>query len=195
MIITIDTEKLSSYKVTPNEYVYLAKLSSMPGLLSGVGIHEASIGVMKKEMLIIDDGCAHITEKGKKMLEDCNVKVEYESAPLVTTKIPNEIISLTNKFRDMFPVGVRSGGYLVRSTHNSCLAKMKSFKKKYPEFDDKTILKATHGYINRKTREGYAHMKLAPYFIEKDGVSMLAAECEALLDNSSVEQDDWGKDV
>lgn len=195
MIITIDTEKLSSYKVSPNEYVYLAKLSSLPGLLANVTIHEVSSGVMRKDMLTIDDGFAYITDKGKKMLEDCKIKVEHESAPLVTTKIPHDIMSLTHKFREMFPVGVRSGGYLVRSTRNSCLAKMKAFKRKYPEFDDKIILKSTHEYINRKAREGYAHMKLAPYFIEKDGVSMLAAECEALLDNSSVEQDDWGKDV
>lgn len=194
MIITIDTDILKQYNLSADEYVYLVGLGTNPDLLSNVVIARVSELVMAKGFLEIDDGFATITDKGKELLTTCsNITVENETAPLKATKLNTDLLVLAHKFRQLFPKGIRSGGYLVKSTKNSCLAKLKGFKRNYPEFSDEIIIKATHAYVSRKSREGYTHMKLAPYFIEKDGVSMLAAECEQFSEIE--EEDDWGKDV
>lgn len=83
---------------------------------------------------------------------------------------------------NLFPRGVKSGGYLVRSDKNGCLNKMKKFVKNNPLFTRDIILKATNDYIDYMRMKNYAYMSLAHYFINKDGMSILAGQCEALLE-------------
>jgi hypothetical protein len=190
MIITIDTEVLNKHGITANDYVYLIKGIENPKNFKNLHRSSARKVLVERQFLEIQDGYVVVTEAGFKLAQKDMQPIETK----LEVSLDN-LDKLAKEFRDLFPKGVRSGGYLVRGSESSCKTKLKRFKKKYPEFDDKTIIKATKQYVMSKQREGYNHMKLAPYFIEKDGVSMLAAECEALLDNSSVEQDDWGKDV
>lgn len=89
---------------------------------------------------------------------------------------------------DLWPQGVRSGGYYVRTDRLGCLRKLKSFAKRYPEYSEEIILKATKAYLDNLRNEGYAYVKLAPNFIEKNGVSTLAGECQSLLDASHKSQ-------
>ena len=76
---------------------------------------------------------------------------------------------------DLFPKGVKSGGYYIRSNKEDCLKKMIKFIKTR-KYSKSIIMKATSNYIERKARENYAYMMKAEYFIEKDGMSALATE-------------------
>lgn len=90
------------------------------------------------------------------------------------------IEDLVDEFRELFPKGVRTAGYLVKGDRNGCIKKMKKFIKENPDVKDDEILAATEAYIKKMALNGYDRMKLAHYFIEKDGASTLSAEIESL---------------
>lgn len=99
--------------------------------------------------------------------------------------IKDDIEDWIDEWFELFPEGVKSGGYYVKTDKKSCLKKMKKFIKQYPEFDKTIILKATKDYVNNLRIKNYSHIKLAPYFIEKDGLSMLEGACRNTLNNMS----------
>jgi len=84
---------------------------------------------------------------------------------------------------DLWPIGVRSGNYLVRSGIKPVTTKMLKFKKEHKHLSDEIIYKATEDYIKRFKLKNYAFIKTASYFIYKDGESVLEAECEKYLSN------------
>ena len=96
----------------------------------------------------------------------------------------DSIIELAEKIREMFPKGVKSGGYPVRSSTVDIADKLRKFFKKHKYTQDQ-VLEATKRYVERKGREGYSYMQKAVFFIEKDGSSTLAAECDNLKDEKS----------
>lgn len=91
---------------------------------------------------------------------------------------------------DLFPKGIKSGGYLVRTDMKSCKKKMQEFMKEYPMYDREIIMMATKQYINEMSEKNFSYMKLAPFFIKKDGVSMLQGYCENMLNGDNVAQGD-----
>jgi len=97
----------------------------------------------------------------------------------------DSIIELANKIRDLFPVGVKSGGYPVRSSVVDIADKLRKFFKKHKSYTQEQVLEATTKYVNRKKNEGYSYMQKAVFFIEKDGMSTLASEIDALQETSS----------
>lgn len=84
---------------------------------------------------------------------------------------------LARKMIDLFPVGVKSGGYPVRASVNDVTDKLKKFLKNN-KYTHEEILKATERYVNRKKLENYSFMQRIVYFIEKDKFSSLASEIE-----------------
>lgn len=111
-------------------------------------------------------------------------KISIQGLALNLLDVGNDMDSLVNEFREIFPSGIKSGGYLVRGDKEGCKRKLKKFKSKYPEYSNTQILEATKKYVREKQLEGWKFMQLAHYFIEKDGNSSLAAYCENLSDNS-----------
>jgi len=91
---------------------------------------------------------------------------------------------------NLFPKGVKSGGYLVRSDKHGCTNKMKKFIKKYPEFTKDIILKATYDYLQYYRMKNWNFVSLAHYFIEKNSMSILSGQCELILDKLNE-----GKDI
>lgn len=79
---------------------------------------------------------------------------------------------------DLWPKGIKSGGYYLRTDLLGCSKKMTKFCNNYPEYTKERILEATKSYLDKYKIKGYDYCKLAPYFIEKDGISTLAGECE-----------------
>jgi len=115
-----------------------------------------------------------ITEKLKSLFQD--YKEGIRGSP-PQEKVHNWI----DDWYNLFPKRVRSGGYPIRCDKNGCLKKLIKFCKDHPEYDKEIIFKATEYYINTARQNDYQYMKLAPYFIEKDGISMLSGECENIV--------------
>lgn len=91
---------------------------------------------------------------------------------------PDDFNQFVTDWYELWPVGVRTAGYLVRSGKKPVEKKLNKFIKDYPEFTPEIIMEATAQYIKRCSLKGYAFMKTASYFIIKDGESTLAGECE-----------------
>lgn len=96
-------------------------------------------------------------------------------------KIPP--IDWIKEWLELFPVGVKTGGKLVRSDSSGCDSKMNKFIKLHPAYSDKElILNVTREYIAEFEDNDYMYMKAATYFIDKKGEgSELAARCEEYL--------------
>lgn len=88
----------------------------------------------------------------------------------------------------LFPKGIKSGSYPVRSGLNTCRAKMLKFLKRN-KFNKETIILATKLYIKEMEKVNYSYMQLAKYFIEKDGSSTLESYCEQILDKIASGED------
>jgi hypothetical protein len=95
-----------------------------------------------------------------------------------------------NRWFDLWPKGVKSGGYYVRTDYTGSLKKMRRFIINRPDISLDEILQATKNYIENCRINDYRYMKLAPHFIEKDGISILAGEVEALRDSQSINNED-----
>lgn len=59
---------------------------------------------------------------------------------------------------------------------------MKKFCKKYPDFTKEIVLKATSDYIDYYRMRNWGYVSLAHYMIDKNGISILASQCEMILD-------------
>lgn len=107
-----------------------------------------------------------------------------DKANLLFSTSSDNIMELVREYRSLFPTGVRTGGYLVRSDEATVANKLRKFLKNN-KYSKEQILAATKNYIERKRIEGWKYMKTASYFIYKDNESTLAAECENLNNTSS----------
>jgi len=130
-------------------------------------------------------------------LEVCSSSVEsLNKTNLIDIDIPEvkttskDISKFVNIWYELWPVGVRPNGYLVRSGKKPVEKKLRKFVKEYPEFDEEVILEATAQYVKQYQLKGYSFMKTASYFIYKDGESTLAGECEKYIATPKRDIDD-----
>lgn len=96
-----------------------------------------------------------------------------------------DIKEIVDKYRDLFPKGLNSNGFPYKGDKQGTTKKLHKFMKNNPEYTESIILKATEKYINEKRKDNFSYMKLAHYFIEKDGVSDLGAFCEQIVNGES----------
>lgn len=89
---------------------------------------------------------------------------------------------------NLWPKGIKSGGYLIRTDENGCKTKLIRFMKHNPKYTEDIIIEATKRYLFQRSLDGYEYTKLAPNFVELHGVSMLAGECENILNNQVTEK-------
>lgn len=140
-------------------------------------------------------------ELWKKMIEDgwvifldldegseISLETIYPSRKFFNFINGNDPKNWMDEWMDLWPSGVKSGSYYVKTDKNGCIRKMRKFNRIYPQYSKKLIMDATKEYITRLKYGDYKYMKIAPYFIEKDGISVLAGECDALL-NKMTEND------
>jgi hypothetical protein len=93
------------------------------------------------------------------------------------TSVMSDVEAWIDDWLNLFPLGVKSGGKLVRSDKKGCLKKMAKFVLENPYYRE-TIMLATKEYV-KSFNEEYKYMKCATYFISKeDQGSELAAWCE-----------------
>ncbi|NPV12625.1 MAG: hypothetical protein HPY57_12635 [Ignavibacteria bacterium] len=106
-----------------------------------------------------------------------------------------KIEELAKELRDLFPSGIKSGGYYVKGNLKDIKYKLVKFIKKYPKYDKDIIIKATKNYIDRKRAENWNMIKTIENFILKDNTSVLASECENLLENGDEPDDLWMRNI
>ena len=120
----------------------------------------------KKEYIKIDKEIITLTDKAYKEAKlPVNIQVSLE---------------FVDQFRNLFPEGVRTSGYLVRGDKKGCLKKLQKFFKDNPHISKEEVLQATKNYIKRSEQQFYEKLQLAHNFIEKNGVSTLLSEVESL---------------
>lgn len=90
-------------------------------------------------------------------------------------------------YRNLWPTGVKSGGFYVRSGIGTILDKMKKFLREYPHYTPAIILQATQRYIGESQADNWQYMKTAEYFIFKNNSSVLETYCEIIAKNEALE--------
>ena len=120
---------------------------------------------------------AEKTEDGKYFLSTMSLLQKGIALFPEQTGGPDEWI---DQWFDLSTKGVKSGGFYLRTDKNACLKKMEKFCKDHPEYTKGIIIGATKKDLDSVRIKGYEYCKLAPYFISKDGMSVLDGYCADL---------------
>lgn len=123
-------------------------------------------------------------------------KYSFENLSLSNKSINlffNNVDNWIQLWFDLWPKGVKSGGYLIKADMISCLKKMKKFIEINPQYSKGIIITATKKYLSDMKKDNYAYCKLASYFINKDGNSVLSGLCEQLYDSITNGKDEVGE--
>lgn len=106
----------------------------------------------------------------------------------------DSLTELANKLIEIYPQGVKSGGYPVRGSNVDVTDKLRKFFKKH-KYTQEQVTQATEKYIERKRNEGWAYIQGLIYFIEKNGSSNLAAEIDGMKGDDYGTGEDWTRNV
>jgi len=132
-------------------------------------------------------------------LEQLEFKNLTVSTGLFMQLLNSNVTTWIDKWWALWPDGIKSSNYYIKTDKNGCIKKLEKFRRKYPQFTASLIIQATENYINRMSLAGYSFMKLAPYFVEKDGMSTLAGECEQIisetLNKNEIKKEKFGEVV
>lgn len=120
------------------------------------------------------------TLNGSYDLDKLNVSPKFLDILKDSKEVTND--DWIDEWYDIFPKGIKSGNYAVRTDKPSCSKKLNKFMLLYPKFTKEIVLQATKNYVNEFGMKGYNYMKLAPYFIEKDGTSTLWGYCNSIIE-------------
>lgn len=80
---------------------------------------------------------------------------------------------------ELWPKGVKSGGYYVKPNKQDALSNMQKFFKKY-KFTKEQVFEATGNYLKQQEAKHWDYTMLGAYFIMKNGMSQLANYCNNL---------------
>jgi len=180
MKIEVDVSKLIKEKLDFESYCFLYLLHNNKQDLI---INYSKLNKFRTEALdnLVKQGYIHNSEKGDKY-KLSKITMSSKFKDLFLTEAQKEGVSAwIDQWYDLFPKGAKSGGYAIRTDKPGCLKKLEKFVNNNPTYTKGIIIAATKKYIETMKNKNYSYMKLAPYYIEKDGVSMLAGDCEQLL--------------
>lgn len=186
MIVGVNVKLMSEGGITPNEAFHMWSVSNGESNWKNM----CNLNFLEQMGYIGADGS--LTDLGKVFVHDVFLPIKKTVKP--TSAV--DIKELSLKYRELFPVGIKTGDLPVRGNLKNIERKFELFKKKYPNYSDDLILKATAKYIKDKAREGYTYMKMAEYLILKDNESMLAALCDSYNEgDGGKERVQWGRTV
>ena len=183
---------LVEHTLSPNDYLYLYYL---------VNRKLCPINLKVNLNILEEKGFIKILERDKIQARQKSINIfKYEDTSKFPVQVPkeseavnavehlredagrsialNDVDGWIESWRNLFPRGIKTGGYPVRGTRNGCLKKMKKFVKSNPDTTLDHIFNATKRYIEERRQYKYSYMKLADYFIEKEGGSMLESYLE-----------------
>tara|TARA_Y100000310_G_scaffold245879_1_gene250920 strand:+ start:3485 stop:4048 length:564 start_codon:yes stop_codon:yes gene_type:complete len=172
----VDIDLLVENNLTPDEYVFLYYLAKSQ--IYSVNLVTDYEKLEKAGLIKIGDRI-YIRKKGSDLINTKRSEV-IKTAPLEDT-----VAVWIDNWRSLFPQGVKTAGYAIRGTRGGCAKKMKKFMREHKEVTKEQIFKATELYVEEKRRVRYAYMRIADYFIEKDGGSLLESYVEQLSNNET----------
>src|SRR3990167_1923558 len=125
--------------------------------------------VIAEDFLICFD---QLFDKYQKLERSKTMPLISMSAVLKKSEDKYDVDSWVNQWRALFP-DVKSGGYSIQGTKGGCAKKLKQFFNNNPEVTKEEVFQATKLYIEEFRRKRWAYMKIADYFVSKDGGSLL----------------------
>ena len=117
-----------------------------------------------------------------------------EKAEALFGKKLDSLTELASKLIEIYPQGVKSGGYPVRGSKVDVTDKLRKFFKKH-KYTHEQVIAATQKYVNRKREESWAYMQRLVFFIEKDSTSNLAAEIDGMKGDNNGAGEDWTRNI
>lgn len=97
-----------------------------------------------------------------------------------------EFLERLNEYRLLFPPGLLPSGKPARTNINELKKKMTAFFIDNPNYDWDLVLDATTYYVEYYRKQNFNFMKTSGFFINKNGESDLAANCEMILEGADV---------
>ncbi len=174
MILTINLNQINKAGITPNEVFYI-------------------IGIYQNQPVSYYQDLTNLESKGylKRFIDEETSQYSIVlRAPAIklckslNLESSNNIEDFVEEYRSLFPVGVKNNGQPLRGDKQGCIKKMMWFKRTFNYSNDE-ILEAVRVYLTIKKKDGYRYTQLAHYFIEKEGLSSLAAMCEDIRLNGT----------
>lgn len=117
-----------------------------------------------------------------------------EKAESLFGKKLDSLSELAERLINIYPQGVKSGGYPVRGSKVDVTDKLRKFFKKH-KYTHEQVIQATQKYVDRKREESWAYMQRLVYFIEKDNSSNLAAEIDGIIGDTYGTGEDWTRNI
>lgn len=180
MKIEVEVEKLLEYNITIHQYLFLQFVSDGDQALFDT--YTAAFGkFFDRESLV------YLIERDLLSMKDESMGFRYSNLQVTAGYLSIfenakskslSVVDWIDEWLELFPKGIKSGGFYVKSAKSGCISKMKNFVKNNPEYDKDTIIQATKNYIKEKEAAGWAYMQLAHFFIEKNKISTLASYCD-----------------
>lgn len=143
---------------------------------------------------LIERGYVTISEEGKYLYSNLSVTKKFLGdfgSVLGPSSNTDKVEEWFGEWYDIFPRGIKSGGYPVKGDRKGCIRKLKQFQKEYPEFSKETILEATKLYVEESRKNGFKFMQLAHYFVFKNRNSSLAGYCELVEDKKNLPEESF----
>ena len=149
-----------------------------------IDAQESTRDLIKKGIIIADDSHIDPIERIKASTQIPEVLSLSKDVEETTKKFDKNVNNWIDDWRALFPRG-KQAGYPIRGDRKDCIRKMRKFIKDNPNITKDEIFEATRKYIEDKKKENYRFIKMANYFIDKNGTSLLGACIEDLEDKGS----------
>ena len=108
--------------------------------------------------------------------EDIEFRQKFLDLLPIEVKQDSTIESWIDSWRNLWPTGVKSGGYYIKGNKEDLLTKMHKFLKKY-KYSKEQVFEGTTKYLNERKVQGWTYTMCSEYFIEKNNTSKLASYC------------------
>lgn len=162
MIVNVDDKVCEANGITKDEAFILAAIQYGTEDMYNHLIKEGYITKINSSCYELNKKYT-ITNRGINLFSDIVLNSDRN-----ITESSNSISELASKLREIYPTGKMPGTtYYYKGNLQDIEKKLKSFKKRYGNYTDEDIIKATENYI-KSFNGNYTYLKLLKYFIWKD---------------------------
>ena len=162
MIVNVDDKVCEANGITKDEAFILAAIQYGTEDMYNHLIKEGYITKINSSCYELNKKYT-ITNRGINLFSDIVLNSDKN-----ITESSNSISELASKLREIYPTGKMPGTtYYYKGNLQDIEKKLKSFKKRYGNYTDEDIIKATENYI-KSFNGNYTYLKLLKYFIWKD---------------------------